>query len=311
MNQYLEKVASLLKEALNAQKARQMAEQVGVIPDPESAWKYALRNLRDGRGDPLQGRALSEKRIELGDVSNNAFQKIRSVDRKLGKTTTGEKGITTGTEFTGDVDTKGNVGELRKGVLGQVPGEILGNMHTHPSEYSKTNAILADRISAGLGRTGNPHRIAKPSGDYSNPLNFHSEYLIDAEGSRQVLDTRIKAYESSKNALLKSKSDLDFMKNALGSSHPDVVSGNEKFNRQAHALSDLGNALSDKVRDVTTDLIDKHPNLTHQQHTYPQADHSIFSKKTGINRVVAPKVGTVTANKIGKTGLRTTYFHHD
>lgn len=63
-NRYLEKVA------LNSVKARAMAKQVGVIPDPESAWKYALRNLRDGRSLPLQGKALAESKAKLGDLSN-------------------------------------------------------------------------------------------------------------------------------------------------------------------------------------------------------------------------------------------------
>lgn len=50
-NKYLEKVAETLeKVALNAFTAREMAKRVGVIVDPNSNWKYALRNLRDGYG---------------------------------------------------------------------------------------------------------------------------------------------------------------------------------------------------------------------------------------------------------------------
>ena len=71
------------KVALNAQKAREMAKAVGVIPDPSSNWKYALRNLRDGRGDPLVGQAKREAITRLaGRDVHRESQEMASLQRK-------------------------------------------------------------------------------------------------------------------------------------------------------------------------------------------------------------------------------------
>ena len=76
MNKYLEKIASFEKQALNAQAAREMAKKVGVIADPESNWKYALRNLRDGRGNPLEGQPRREALTRLaGGISSVSISK--------------------------------------------------------------------------------------------------------------------------------------------------------------------------------------------------------------------------------------------
>jgi len=87
MNKYLEKIASegLVKQALNAQKAREMAKKVGVIADPDSNWKYALRNLRDGRGNPLEGQARREaiNRLAGGRDVHREFQQMSAGQRKL------------------------------------------------------------------------------------------------------------------------------------------------------------------------------------------------------------------------------------
>lgn len=77
MNVYLEKIAGFTKEALNALKARRMAEQVGVIPDPSSAWKWGLRQLRDGRGNALSGNALEKARVSMGAMSREGFDTLR------------------------------------------------------------------------------------------------------------------------------------------------------------------------------------------------------------------------------------------
>ena len=85
MNKYLEKIASFEKQALNAQAAREMAKKVGVIADPESNWKYALRNLRDGRGNPLEGKAKREgwNRLAGGRDIVREHQTMSAMQRKL------------------------------------------------------------------------------------------------------------------------------------------------------------------------------------------------------------------------------------
>ncbi len=85
MNKYLEKIASFEKQALNAQAAREMAKKVGVIADPESNWKYALRNLRDGRGNPLEGQPRREAltRLAGGRDIVREHQQMAAAQRKL------------------------------------------------------------------------------------------------------------------------------------------------------------------------------------------------------------------------------------
>jgi hypothetical protein len=112
------------KVALNASKARAMAKEVGLIADGN--WKWALRNLRNGKGELLKGKELADTKAKLGDLSNNAYQKVKSISRKLPSKTE-----------IGGIINKGNledtaIGELRQG---SSPSKIKGqisNMHTHP-----------------------------------------------------------------------------------------------------------------------------------------------------------------------------------
>jgi hypothetical protein len=72
----------LHKIALNAMKAREMASAAGL--HPFGNWKWALRNLRDNRGNLMQGRELSEAKEGLGKLPNNVRQKVQSVARMAG-----------------------------------------------------------------------------------------------------------------------------------------------------------------------------------------------------------------------------------
>lgn len=142
-NKYLEKIA------LNASKARALAKQVGIIPDHTSAWKYALRKLRGSRGEPLQGKALGEAKVKLGDVTNNSFQKVKAHTEHNG----GSQGI----EFGGKV-TDGKIGKIRTGRYLSTPYVKGDNFHTHPE------------VLATIGKKdytflySKPHRLARPSG---------------------------------------------------------------------------------------------------------------------------------------------------
>lgn len=85
---YMEKIAGELdyldKQALDAMKARQMAQSVGLVPHPGSQWKWALRNMRDGQGNLLEGRELAEAKESIGKMPNNIRQKLQSVSRATG-----------------------------------------------------------------------------------------------------------------------------------------------------------------------------------------------------------------------------------
>lgn len=84
-NRYLIKVAELIeKQALNALMARTMAKKVGIIPVTGSQWKWGLRNLRNGRGDPLEGRALDEARKRMGSLDNHSMDAIEKANRQFG-----------------------------------------------------------------------------------------------------------------------------------------------------------------------------------------------------------------------------------
>lgn len=169
MNKYLEKIASegLVKEALNAQKAREMAKKVGVIADPDSNWKYALRNLRDGRGNPLEGQAKREaiNRLAGGRDLHREFQQMSAAQRKLR-----------------DVD------EMQK-VMVRGQRDPLVNMPIrgagHTSEYNKVQDTLYDSAQNDLMEFGGrimPHYApGNPQGlslAHVHPnLNFNSPTL--------------------------------------------------------------------------------------------------------------------------------------
>lgn len=88
MNRYLEKVAELEKEALNALKARAMAHEAGVVVDPDTQWKWALRQFRRGpEGKVAQGRDRAQVLNRLmgnpAAGNNNLIQNLSSAQRKL------------------------------------------------------------------------------------------------------------------------------------------------------------------------------------------------------------------------------------
>ena len=181
MNKYLEKVAEHTKEALNAFKARQMAKQVGVIPDTDSAWKYALRKLRDGLGSPLEGKSLSEGRRKLGDLTNNSYNQLKSISTK---------GTPSNTEISARISSMGKVkshahGELRSGTAPYLEG---ASVHTHPYGLEVYSGI-AGRVSKNedqMYRVGKPHRVAAPSG-----------YSTAIESNRAFSDTYGKSHEKA------------------------------------------------------------------------------------------------------------------
>lgn len=80
-NQYLEKVA------LNATKARALAHEAGVVVDHKTQWKWALRQLRDSRGEVKVGKERAEALSRLlgkpAAGPNNFLQAVRSEQRKL------------------------------------------------------------------------------------------------------------------------------------------------------------------------------------------------------------------------------------
>lgn len=182
MNVYLEKIAGLTKEALNALKARRMAEQVGVIPDPSSAWKWGLRHLRDGRGNALSGSALEKARVRMGAMSREGFDTLRKAqaaapDKEVGYHTL--RGKVTGTHVGGARSVKINPGNYRK-IDPNLDGYIG---HTHHG------------VGLGMSDFGrHAHHVTLPSGYHEHDVRWaqdtygriHKKKLEDANYSTHL-----------------------------------------------------------------------------------------------------------------------------
>ena len=171
----------LIKVALNAQKAREMAKRVGIIPDHLSQWKWGLRHLRDNRGEALTGKALEKAKIKrLGAMSEKSWDKLKKITSKVGP----------GIETAAIVDKTGRIRKIRAGTepgyapldakffshIKKTDGSFL---HTHPDfrkskELRKEVAIakkqdpsvkyeLENRLSSS-----NKHRNASSSGSLTH-----------------------------------------------------------------------------------------------------------------------------------------------
>lgn len=190
-NPYLEKAAeNLEKQALNALKARQMAKEVGVIADHESNWKYALRNLRDGRGAPLQGQPRREalNRLAGGRDIIREHQQMAAAQRKVR-----------------DVDEIQQANSKGKVLL--PPTAMFGMGHLHPAAMAEDSLMgkNVERMSEALLPVHAPNNpaalslshvhptIGKPSSpkiiQYGREINGHKELMVEhGQDARAVED---------------------------------------------------------------------------------------------------------------------------
>lgn len=170
-NKYLTKIA------LNAQAAHAMAKKVGIIPDGSSQWKWALRQLRDSRGNALTGKALEiAKTKKLGAMTNTSWKKLLIAQKKHPG---GELGFNVidgkiGYIFKGKGGYAPDNKHMRKYIQDyKTPNQLMG--HTHP-ELSKLGPGVQMELEAGMLDPDKkkeliyrlnpnfPHRIADPSG---------------------------------------------------------------------------------------------------------------------------------------------------
>lgn len=149
-NKYIEKIA------LNATKARALAKAVGIVPDHTTNWKWGIRQLRDSRGNALQGKVLERAKINMGSMGSENFQKLQKAqaanpDHELGYGV--HKGKLSGV-FKGR-----NLGitmDMRK--FHKSTGGLKGHIgHTHHVGPSVNLHELPDLVK-------HPARISKPSG---------------------------------------------------------------------------------------------------------------------------------------------------
>lgn len=119
----------IMKVALDAVKARALAEKAGIIAHPQSNWKWALRQIRAKNPTGayqsaddliLKGKELAKAKEKIGLLPNNARQKIKAISRKQ------KPGVEVA--YTG----KGRAIVGGDGHVGLIPGDTL-DAHTHPT----------------------------------------------------------------------------------------------------------------------------------------------------------------------------------
>lgn len=269
-NKYLEKVA------LNAFKARSMAKTVGVIPDHTSAWKYAVRNLRDSRGNALQGKALHEARAKLGDIDNNGFRHMQR--------TSDQWGGTQGKEFSTAINRKGRiVDDIVEGdahIVDRAGGAEHHNVHTHPDTYlAMLNRDLGNRFKH------NPHRIAEPSGASHLRTVFHKETPHMYKEVRNIPDNATAARK------LRQKAGL--------TSDPSRKS-----------LLDRMSAIKSEMAEEGVKHYFKNPTSPLRGDTKFMAGKLAVRDESHLERIVSPSTNTLSVNKFRPQGVRTVYFDH-
>lgn len=152
MNKYLEKIA------LNASKAREMAKQVGIVPNHLTQWKYGLRQLRKGSGTPLSGEALEKAKIELGAINKDSFKAIQRKQSKNPENelifSIGQKGQLTHKVRVGGVDSTKGAYNVWDKLPDNTSATRLGHSHQmytgYPAELRNSNISMPSGIQDNL-----------------------------------------------------------------------------------------------------------------------------------------------------------------
>lgn len=191
----------LTKLALNAQSARSMAKEVGLFP--EGNWKWGLRNLRDGRGNPLQGRELQQAKQNLGSLSNNEYNQIQAAQRKAKNSNI---------EVMGDFDTTNKMNGVIQGGEGyvEIPDRHYPNkrsVHTHPEadfpnilgrlkkEREKINEHIKPKYEALFGKD---HRFMD---DLNAQLKEYDRFETGVKGINVLKGTKNPLYSTPSGSL--------------------------------------------------------------------------------------------------------------
>jgi hypothetical protein len=154
----------IIKTALNWQKEVALAEKAGIVPHPNSNWRWALRQIRAKNPTGarqsfddliLKGRDLAKAKEKMGLLPNNVRQKMKAMNRKLRP----------GTEMAYTTAGKYVIGEI-----GSVPlkdGVIL-SAHTHPyfnrAQVAKNTHTRFPSINREWSRLKDGVLDASPSG---------------------------------------------------------------------------------------------------------------------------------------------------
>lgn len=318
MNKYLEKAA------LNAQKARSMAKEVGVIADHESQWKWALRNLRDGKGNALQGKDLALAKQKMGYLPNNTYQKIKSLARKQPSLT----------EVGGTVDGSGNIVHMQPGPArgATVPGSAFSyggsaTFHTHPvggKNIAKQGLPYmkgGDRAEAEnvIGEKF-PHRMAGPSGrEYYLQDNREALQRYVSGGKN---DPEVTQHFSNKKLYdhLSEKNQQNFSRQ---NQIENLAFGKYQFGEKAKKISDwlssrriVSRNRMKRLKDIN-EQTDYRLRMEQKIPKRPDMDMGMFGVKDWNRKnhsIIAPDSGTQSVTRVSRdnngidTKVRTVYF---
>lgn len=266
------------KIALNAQKARALANSVGLIPHYKSDWKWALRQMRKHNPDGLVTSDLMKSGKELADakhkiiglLSNNDFNKIIAKSRRHGSNSK-EVAMVGGDLYGGD----------RHSV--RVPGLMYGNSPTHHTHPGSDIVQLLDEFSGHLksdkplpgeiARMFDPVLMASPSG-WIDELPALKDFVNKTNKARAVAGHMFRSMPESKiqkRKLIRKAREL-VSKELYGEYSPknsipmrdttliDILSGNKNISED---IGDIGTIINAEKYNPTN-IISRHTTGVHK-----------------------------------------------
>ncbi|MDF2841622.1 MAG: hypothetical protein K0R00_48 [Herbinix sp.] len=288
----------IYKEALTASKAHEIAKKVRLVPDGN--WKWALRKLRDRKGNALAGRELAEAKMGLGDVSNNAYQKIKSTSRKLPSET----------ELAALID-KGEVKAIKTGPVREhrVDSRInnnstYSNLHTHPinegerkiKELQEMRTV--DRIVGEIEEIGDTPK---------NQKKIKEIRRITDEHSRKYLPKNIKVSDVLPKNLAFPKRNHLITDMSGGISRYNGVSGDLTKKRQLTHL-EQGSKRSPEIYDKLQRYKETHYPLLNNDVAAAIKESEILGEKNRIERIINPNQDYIGVHKVTPYTKRSIFF---
>lgn len=174
----------IMKVALDAVKARALAEKAGIIAHPQSNWKWALRQIRAKNPTGayqaaddliLKGKDLAKAKEKIGLLPNNVRQKVKALSRKQ------RLGVEVGAAGDSPANMKyvsGEVGRVRLPMKDtRTNTRYSHDIHTHPAPpivtrrpeaYNKARnpgrQSITPQFYNEINRANDPVMAASPSG---------------------------------------------------------------------------------------------------------------------------------------------------
>jgi len=279
----------LTKIALNALDARNMAKSVGL--QPAGNWKWALRSLRDGRGNVLQGKELATAKEGLGKMPNNLRQTLNSSSRQMG----GRTEIATHADkvegkllYTKKAPSLKEPNYYDYSPLPKPPGSSINK---HPFK----NDFYTDGISVGGEFKGYPY-VVQDGGEHHIRVHTHAFKNNDINNKRPEFkraghkDWRITTPSGSLNFAQELS---EKRRNNITKLRENKLNGGEGVSRTDNGIPDWSGLPSSTTGDMSG-ITRNYPELTHEviydpihgnegvHKMRPQGLRSIYFKNQGL-----------------------------